>query len=177
MARKIHWRTASYVAAAVLLTLVVQSAMAGVGYTRSANMGATRLKVAQGYDFDDGSTFATGEKEIVSTTVRVPAGTTQRLVISFSGASVCKSGPGGWRCVVRASVDGALGEQRIVDTDISSDSAFDDFEPYMVQWVTSTLDPGQHTVTIYGGTDEPAGTTRFYPGSNWTLVLEMWRVS
>jgi hypothetical protein len=152
--------------------------MAGVGYTRSANMGATRLKVVSGYDFDDGSTFTTTPKEIVSTTVTVPAETTQRLVIHFSGAGICDSGPGGFRCWVRSSVDGATGGERIVDTDVGSDGGFQDFESYFVQWVSrQALGPGQHTVTIYGGTDEPQGTTRFYPGSNWLLVLEMWRVT
>lgn len=164
------WRTAFLVPATVVVTLVVQSALAVV--TTNANKGAKKIAVVEAISGVSDTNPATDQDVPgASTSLTVPSSQTGIIVVRFSANSQCNFGAEGNKCNLGVLVDGALSGAVIFDTDDTGDNFF---EAHTFQFASDVLGPGPHTVKLQYDTD--GGGTSLTIG-NGTLTAELWRVS
>jgi hypothetical protein len=139
-----------------------------------ASLGAQRLVTAT--ESNATTTSSTAFVNLTSTTIRVPAGQTARLVARFSAESQCNGGAAGNWCSVRILVDGTE-----MQPQVGLDFAFDSvqssngfYQSHSMDRTSAVLSPGNHTVTVQRAVTSASTVFRL---DDYQLTVEEWRVS
>jgi len=129
-----------------------------------------------------GNAWSLGSTGYVGTYVTVPAGETDKLLVSFNAETACYGGSAGERCLVGITVDNAE-----IAPAAGSDSYFDNNGPtdtskhtqatqaqHAIVRISPTLSAGAHTVRVELATTSSSTKLKY---DDWTIAVQRVRVT